>query len=250
MERGFDFAQRGCSRCVAAWRPILLQAAEAANYTVDAANWGFRRLVSASFAGMSITRVRRMLMNRAWVRACVLAACVVSFSVALSAQQVVHALTGTVSSIDKATHNIAVLQDVGGSNTFQGLANPKTRVDFDKKVQAGTIAADAFKDNGAYVIVFYFGTDENRTVLALKNLGAGPFASTVGTIKKFERGRSVSVQDQSGTVQTFKIGPETVGEADLGVQDGTRFQAQNGSKVRIVSSQVEGAAVALFIRTM
>ena len=189
-------------------------------------------------------------MLRALVKSCLLAACAVSIPVSLAAQEVVHALTGTVSSIDKATHSIALLQDVGGSNTFQNLAKPKARVDFDKKIQAGTIAADAFKDDGAYVIAFYYGTDENRTLIALKNLGSGPFASTVGTVKKFERGRSVSVQDQSGALQTFKITPDTVGEADLGVIDGAKFQAQSGAKVRIVSGVVDGAPTALFVRTM
>ena len=187
-------------------------------------------------------------MVRAWLKLCVFAACMVS--VPLAAQEVVHALTGTVSAIDKASHSIAVLQDVGGSNTFQELTNPKTRVDFDKKVQATTIAADAFKDDGAYVIVFYYGTDESRTAVAIKNLGSGPFSSTVGTIKKLERGHLLTVQDETGAVQTFKIGSDSVAEGDMGVVDGFRFQAQNGRKVRVVSSVVDGAPTALFIRTM
>ena len=189
-------------------------------------------------------------MLRALVKSCLLLSCAVFLSASLAAQEVVHALTGTVSSIDKATHSIAVLQDVGGSKVFQNLANSKSRVSLDKKVQAGTIAADAFKDDGAYVIVFYYGTDENRTIVALKNLGAGPFASTVGTIKKFDRGRSITIQDDSGAMQTFKISPDSVAEAEFGVVDGSRFQASSGSKVRIVSSTVDGAATALFLRTM
>jgi hypothetical protein len=189
-------------------------------------------------------------MFRALVKFCLLLSCAVFLSASVAAQEVVHALTGTVSSIDKAAHSIAVLQDVGGSKVFQNLANPKARFSLDKKVQAGTVAADAFKDDGAYVIVYYYGTDENRTVVALKNLGAGPFASTVGTIKKFDRGRSISIQDESGAMQTFKINPDSVGEAEFGVVDGARFQVQSGSKVRIVSAVVDGAPTALFLRTM
>jgi len=189
-------------------------------------------------------------MFRALVKFCLLLSCTVFLSASVAAQEVVHAVTGTVSSIDKATHSIAVLQDVGGSKVFQNLANPKTRYTLDKKVQAGTIAADAFKDDGAYVIAFYYGTDENRTLVALKNLGSGPFASTVGTIKKFDRGRSVTIQDESGAMQTFKINPDSVGEAEFGVVDGSRFQAQSGSRIRIVSSVVDGAPTALFLRIM
>ena len=187
-------------------------------------------------------------MFRALVKGCALAACVVSLPACLAAQEVVHALTGTVSSIDQATHSISVLQDVGGDTTYHDLTNPKTRVDFDKKVQALTISADAFKDKGAYVIVFYFGMDENRTAVAIKNLGSGPFSSTVGTVKDFDRGRSVTVKDESGAVQTFKITPDTVAEAGSGVVEGTRFSVGRGDQVRIVSSVQGGSPTALFIR--
>ena len=61
---------------------------------------------------------------------------------------------------------------------------------------------------------------------------------------------SGSVQDESGALQTFKITPDTVAEADLGVIDGAKFQTQSGTKVRIVSSVVDGAPAALFVRTM
>jgi hypothetical protein len=172
----------------------------------------------------------------------------VSLPILTVAQQVVHALTGTVSSINKAAQTVAVLQDVGGDGIFQSLSNPKTRLDFDKKIAAGTIAADAFKDNGAYVIVFYFGGSDNRTVVAFKNLGSGPFSSTVGKVQKLERAHSISIQDESGAVQTFRIGPETIAEGYAGDVDGTKFQAQSGDRVRIVSTVVDGSPTALFVR--
>lgn len=187
-------------------------------------------------------------MFRALVKGCVLAACVVSVPVCVAGQEVVHALTGTVSSIDQASHSISVLQDVGGDTTYHDMTNSKAKVDFDKKVQAMTISADAFKDKGAYVIVFYFGMDENRTAVAIKNLGSGPFASTVGTVTDFDRGRSVTVKDESGAVQTFKINSDTIAEAGSGVIEGTRFSAGHGDQVRIVSAVQGGSPTALFIR--
>jgi hypothetical protein len=189
-------------------------------------------------------------MGRAFVKACALAGCVVSASITMAAQEVVHALTGTVSSINKAGQTVAVLQDVGGDGVFQNPSNPKARVNFDKKIEAGTVAADAFKDNGAYVIVFYYGGSEDRTAVAFKNLGSGPFSSTVGKVKKFERARSISVQDDSGAVQTFRIGSDSVAESYAGAVDGSKFQVQSGDRVRIVSSVVDGSPTALFLRTM
>ena len=119
-------------------------------------------------------------MPGAFVKIPAFAGLILSLPIALSAQQVVHALTGTVSSINKAGETVAILQDVGGDSVFQNPANPKTRVVLDKKIGPGTISADAFKDNGAYVIVFYYGGTDNRTVVAFKNLGSGPFSSSVG----------------------------------------------------------------------
>ena len=189
-------------------------------------------------------------MLNALVKSCALAGCIVMLPFSVSAQQVVHALTGTVSSIDKASETIAVLQDVGGDGVFQNPANPKTKVALDKKIEPGTVAAEAFKEGGAYVIVFYYGGSDNRTVVAFKNLGSGPFSSTAGTVKKYERGRSITVQDESGAMQTFKFSTETVAESYAGAVDGLRFQAQGGDRVRIVSSVVDGSPTVRFIRQM
>lgn len=188
-------------------------------------------------------------MLRALVKTCAFAS-ILSVPVSLAAQQVVHALTGTVSAINKASQTVSVLQDVGGDGVFQNPATPKTRVNLDKKMEPGTIAADTFKDNGAYVIVFYYGGSDDRIAVAFKNLGAGPFSSTVGTVKKFERGRAVTISDESGKVQTFKVGTETVAEGYAGAMDGAKFSVGGGDKIRIVSSVVDGSPTALFIRQM
>jgi hypothetical protein len=191
-----------------------------------------------------------MLMPRAFTKFCVAVGSLVPLTIPVSAQQVVHALTGTVSSINKAAQTVGVLQDVGGDGVFQNPATPKQRVSIDKKIEGGTVPADAFKSDGAYVIVFYYGGSDNRTVVAFKNLGSGPFSSTVGTVKKYERARALTIQDQSGATQTFKIGPDTVAESYAGAVDGSRFQIGGGDKVRIVSSVVDGSPVALFVRQM
>jgi len=87
-------------------------------------------------------------------------------------------------------------------------------------------------------------------VIAFKNLGSGPFSSTVGTVKKFDRTRSVSVQDESGKLETFKIGADTVAEGYAGAMDGSKLQVSSGDKVRIVSGVVDGSPTILFIRQM
>jgi hypothetical protein len=153
--------------------------------------------------------------------------CVVSIPIAMAAQEVVHALTGTVTTINNNDRTVNVFVDGGSQRQFKEMTNPKTRLDFDKKVEAETTAVDAFN-----------------------KLGAGPFKSTVGTVEKFERSHSISLQDKSGAVLTFKIDPETVAESYYGAEDGSRFEAQHGDHVRVVSSTEHGSPTALFISVM
>ena len=190
-------------------------------------------------------------MPRALARTFVFLGCLISVAAPMTAQEVVHALTGTVSSINEATRTITVFQDNGARGVFDVMSNPKTRIAFDKKIEAETTAADAFKKNGAYVIVFYFGDVDKPTAAALRSLGPGPFTSTVGTVERYEsRGHSISVEDVSGKVQTFKIDPQTVAETNMGAEEGLKFHAQPGKQVRVVSTTVNGNPIALFLREM
>ena len=183
------------------------------------------------------------------VRTSVLAVCLGLLSVSMAAQEVIHALTGTVVAIDQNAKTITVLQDGGSRVELKEMADAKTPIVFDKKVAEKTTAANTFENSGAYVIVFYYGDGPEQTVVALKNLGAGPFTATVGTVKKFEsRAHSVVIEDNDGKIQTIKIDPTTVAETDAGVVGGMKFQAQKGDQIRVISTAVSGAPTALFIR--
>ncbi|MGB6688188.1 MAG: hypothetical protein WBE76_10135 [Terracidiphilus sp.] len=190
-------------------------------------------------------------MFRVFAYACLVAGCLVSASVSSVAQENVHALTGTVSSINSVAKTITVLQDNGSQGVFADLTNAKTRISFDKHIAAETTAADAFDKKGAYAIVFYVGDVGAQSVVALKSLGSGPFSATIGTLEKIDnRDHSISVEDKSGAVQTFKINAQTVAEGAMGVEVGLKFQAEKGDQVRVVSTTVDGAPTALFLREM
>jgi hypothetical protein len=176
--------------------------------------------------------------------------CLGMVTVRAAAQEVVHALTGTVSSINNATKTISVFQDNGTQGEFNDATSTKAHLTLDKKVVLDTTAADAFKKTGAYVVVLYYGNDTSRTAVALKNLGAGPFSSATGTVVKFEGKRSISIEDSSGATQNFKISQDTIGEGYLGAVDGNKFQVSKGDRVRVVASTENGAPTALFIRLM
>ncbi len=190
-------------------------------------------------------------MRRSFLCACAFTGCLGLAAASLPAQEVVHALTGTVSAINSVAKTMIVFQDNGSQDLFADASSPKMHFDFDKKIEAETTPAVAFNQKGAYAIVFYVGEADSRTVVALKSLGAGPFTSTVGTVKKFDsHDHSISVEDPSGAMQTFKIDAQTVAEGAFGAEEGIKFHANKGDQVRVVSSKVNGTPMALFLREM
>src|SRR6185369_13386054 len=182
---------------------------------------------------------------------CVFAGCLGPLTLAAGGQQVVHALTGTVSSMDDLSKTLIVFQDNGSEGQFKDMTTAKTRVVIDKKIELDTTSVEANKKKGTYVIVFYYGDNDERTAVALKNLGAGPFTSAEGTVTKFEgKQHAITVQDKSGAQQTFRIAEKTVAEGYMGAMDGFKFQPSKGDRVRVVGTTDGGAVTALFMRVM
>lgn len=186
----------------------------------------------------------------------VLCGCTLVASVLFSAhhaiaQEIVHALCGTVSSINTANKTITLFLDSGSRGTFQVMAASGTRVAFDKKIAEETTSAKQFQKQGAYVILFYFGTEDNRTAVALKNLGAGPFSSTTGQITGLSgRDHSVSVRGKDGATHSYQIDAQTVAETSLGAVNGAKANLEKGEQVRLVTALKGGTPTALFIREM
>lgn len=98
-------------------------------------------------------------------RLTVFAVCLVLLSVSAAPQEMIHALTGTVVAIDQNAKTITVLEDGGSRADFKEMTK-ETPIVFNKKVAAGTMAANAFQTSGAYAIVFYYGEGFGQTVVA------------------------------------------------------------------------------------
>lgn len=189
-------------------------------------------------------------MRKLFASASLFAGCLVLTPSALPAQEVIHALTGTISAINSTSKTITVFQDNGSRAVFDEMVNHKTAIAFDKRIAAETTAATAFDKEGAYAIIFYFGDNDDRTVVAVKGLGAGPFSSVTGTVTRVDpHAHTISVQDAKGE-HTFRIDASTIAEGGMGVEAGLKFQVHGGDQVRVVSSTVDGNPTALFLRSM
>jgi hypothetical protein len=189
-------------------------------------------------------------MSKEIVKLCFLAGCLSLASVAAPAQEVVHALTGTVVSIDASAKTITVYTDDRSEGLFKDMTNPNTRIEFDKSLRIDATAADTFKKIGAYSIIFFYGGGDTRTAVAIRALGSGPFAKYTGKIVAVENKNSISVSDGSGSIQSFKLTPDTVAETDHGAVGGFKFQPHKGDQVRVTSAVINGSETALFINTL
>jgi len=190
-------------------------------------------------------------MLRISMRIIVLAGFLVVLDDSAKAQEIVHALTGTVTEIEPAQKSITVLQDSGAKNTFKMMASSKTRISFDKSIEDEATSAQQFQKQGAYVILFYFGVDQNRTAVALKNLGPGPFSATTGKITNWDGHKhKLDVVGKDGKTSSFTVVDQTVAETYRGAVNGSDFHPDKGNHVRVVSSIENGKPTALFINTM
>jgi hypothetical protein len=188
-------------------------------------------------------------MLRSFSQACWLVGFFALAACAANAQEVVHALSGVVYSVNPTRKIIDIKTDDGSEGLFKDLTNSSVSLDFDKDVRADSTLAGDFNKKGANVIVYYFGDSDERTVVALKDLGQGPLKKINGSVTEFNKHeRLLTVKDASGAIKSFQIGPQTVAETAVGAVEGDKYDPEKGDQVRVVATLANGKAEALFIR--
>lgn len=173
------------------------------------------------------------------------------FALALSiaqAQQIIHAVSGTVRAINPNIQMLEVTTDDGSSGHFRWLRKSDGAIQFDKTVSAEATPADKFTAKGNHVIVYYFGDDEVRTVVAVRDLGDGSVAKETGTVVKMNRkDRLLIIKNASGTEESFHLDPKTVADGATGVTQGIKTDLNKGDQVRVTAVPSDDGPTALLI---
>jgi hypothetical protein len=183
--------------------------------------------------------------------ACAIVTCLGCAGVVAGAQEVIHAMTGSIRSIDAAQKSFTLFRDSGSLITFKDATGSKIRIANDAKILSDATTARAFDKKDAYVIVFYYGITDNPTAVAVRALGTGPFTAIVGTITSFsDKDRSISVKDESGSIHDYKISADTVAESNFGVVEGFKIRAEKGGHIRVVGAVTNDSPTALFLNLM
>jgi hypothetical protein len=165
------------------------------------------------------------------------------------AQEVIHALAGTVKSIDSKAMTIEVNTDDGSDEFFKALTRPVDIVDYDKKMTAGALPARTFNKDATHVIVYYFGDGTIPTAVAFQDLGTGPLEKDSGTVLNYDRHHHLlTIETKQGVKQSFEIGPKSVAETAVGAVEGYKYDPERGDQVRVTSEHSQSNETALFIR--
>ena len=182
---------------------------------------------------------------------CKAALCAICFSLVTPfaiAQERVHAVSGTVTSINPKIGMIEIDTDNGSSGHFKWMKNQGISIDFDKDVKAEATDADKFTATGAHVIVYFVGDGEVRTAVALHVLGNGPFESDKGIVVKVNRhDHLITIKTGSGADESFRIDPKTVADTTTGVVVGFKLDFDKGQPVQVTATPSGTDKTALLI---
>lgn len=171
----------------------------------------------------------------------------------VNAQEVVHALSGTVSAINPIAKTIIIKTNDGSDGIFKDLTKSHISLLFDRDLRSHATPADAFTDKGAQVIVYYFGGGfgalSKRTAVALQILDAGPLENDTGTVVSFNK-HELTIKTDSGARETFQIGDTAVADTAVGVVSGDKFDPEQGDQVRVIAAIDKGSRNLLFVRAV
>jgi hypothetical protein len=182
------------------------------------------------------------------LKVCVFAVCLSMAAGTAVAQEIVHALSGTVSKVNPKIKMTEITTDNDTSGHFEWLKQSDGKLNFDKIVKADTVDADKFTNVGAHAIVFFIGDGDIRTIIALRDLGTGPLEKTSGTVEKLNRhDRLLTIKNSAGAEETFRLDAKTVGDTPTGVFQDFKFDFSKGDQVRVTAAPSADGETALLI---
>jgi len=187
-------------------------------------------------------------MKSPWLHNLVLIALVGTGSLAVQAQEVVHAVSGVVKTVNPKESFIAIKTNDGSNGNFVYEQKLKENIEFDKSIQEGTLEPNGFNKIGDHVVLYYIDKGDQRTIVAIKDFGPTGLSVASGTVVKAKH-HEMFIKTDKGATQTFDIAKDASAETPMGVVSGLRFDPSNGENVIVRYTQENGNNVAQFIRT-
>ena len=188
-------------------------------------------------------------MRTTWMRLFFMGAFSVASCFVLRAQEVIHALTGVVTFVDRTTKSIGVQTSDGGQSVFSYANQPQGTIAFDKNIRAGAIEPDVYNKVSDHVIVYFYGGYDRRTVVAIRDLGKVPLQISTGTVINGNRKHhTLEIKTEAGVSESYQISKDTSIETPEGVIGGLNFDPVRNSRIIVKYSGTAENRVAEFVR--
>src|ERR1700760_2669091 len=125
-------------------------------------------------------------------------------SLSLAAQDVVHAVEGTVKKIDAGTKTLVVDGKDGTEHTFHWAGD--VVVDGAKDTKKGAVDSAHGVDEGSKVVVHYTTVGGKDTIHEVDKVGDDGMKATEGTVSHVDKGaKTIAVKTADGTEETFHM---------------------------------------------
>lgn len=160
------------------------------------------------------------------------------------AQMVVHAVSGTVKSVDGSGVKLALNPDT--TDQFKLPPDPAPALEFDAALRSGTVTPSKFAHPGDFAVVYFYGFDSDQTAVAVEDLGPGPFQKLSGTVTGYDKhARTLTLKDSAGQTHTLHLSDKLAVDEDESVAEGRHFSPHKGESLMVAASP---ANEAVFIR--
>lgn len=165
-------------------------------------------------------------------------------------QMTVHAVSGKVTAVHPDMKTMDVDVEDGTRGHFKVASETSVPLSFDNDLRASAVDASTYHQVGHYVVVYYYGFGDDRTAVAVQDLGEGPFDKVEGTVKAFDRHKHVlAVQTAKDGVVNFKLSDKAVVDIGMGLESARKYSAGKGYTVRVTSTEANGEKTAVFVRS-
>jgi hypothetical protein len=169
------------------------------------------------------------------------------------AQDVVHAVAGAVTKIDKTGKTIAIKATDGSDQVFKFTQRTaiRTSVESAQAVKTGAVDSYFAGKEGTRVVVRYIGKGSDKTATMVEDFGKDALKAGRGTVTHVDRAaRTVAIKTDDGAEATYKLGSEAIVETDHGVVRGSRYVAKEGDKVAVHYTEDAGDKIVHFFQKL
>jgi hypothetical protein len=161
-------------------------------------------------------------------------------------QMILHAMTGTIRSVSASE---LTATSSGVTETFSVGQKSHASFSFDKDLREDSTPAADFHTSDAFAVIYYYGVSTGRTAVAVKDLGAGPFERTTGTVTHFDKhSRRLTITSAAGKTVNYIVGEKAVVDTGMLVKPGRKVDPSNGSHVRVTAVPENGVQTVVFLR--